>query len=74
MAVTYYTQESGPLAPVTVTVDPGARNTLMVNRSAGEDYQLSVGISSDVPIVVERPMYFNTGPYAGGHDVVGYAP
>ncbi|MDY6794551.1 MAG: DUF5719 family protein [Actinomycetota bacterium] len=74
VAVTYYTQESGPLAPVTVTVSPGARNTLMVNRSAGEGYQLSVGISSDVPIVVERPMYFNTGPYAGGHDVVGYAP
>lgn len=35
--------------------------------------QVSTGISSDVPIVVERPMYFNYGIYDGGHDVVGYA-
>ncbi|MDY6795206.1 MAG: DUF5719 family protein [Actinomycetota bacterium] len=74
VTITYYTQEVGPLEPVTVPVDPGARNTVMVNKSAGAGYQLSAGISSDVPIVVERPMYFNTGIYVGGHDVMGYAP
>jgi hypothetical protein len=74
VTITYYTQGAGALEPVTVRVSPHARQTVMVNDSAGHNLQLSAGISSNVPIVVERPMYFNSGLYVGGHDVVGYMP
>lgn len=75
--VGYYTQEAGPLASRKVNLPAGTRVTLMVNQHAGPDYQLStrVGVTSGPGIVVERPVYFNYGSgWAGGHDVVGYAP
>jgi hypothetical protein len=73
--ITYYTQEAGALPTVTVPVPARTRNTIMVNDSAGADYQLSTGIrvTSGPNIVVERPMYFNFSIYEGGHDVVGYS-
>ncbi len=36
---------------------------------------MSMRVFSPVPIVAERPMYFNyRGAWTGGHDVIGYEP
>jgi hypothetical protein len=72
--ITYYTQEEGALTPRDLVIPARTRITVMVNDSAGPNYQLSSGISSDRPIVCERPMYFVYNGLPGGHDVVGYAP
>ncbi|MBN2027212.1 MAG: hypothetical protein JW854_10690, partial [Actinobacteria bacterium] len=73
--ITYLTQEAGPLPVQDITLAAGSRLTLMVNDTAGADYQLSCRINSSRPIVVERPMYFvYGGMWPGGHDVVGYVP
>jgi len=73
VSITYYTQEKGPLPARTVEVPAGTRKTVFVNDHAGPDYQLSFRLTSNCPIVVERPMYFNYGVnQQGGHDVVGY--
>jgi hypothetical protein len=64
----------------TMTVAGQTRNTVLVFDAAhggvGTGFVgVSVQVSSDVPIVVERPMYmvrdFGTGNVAGAHDVVG---
>jgi hypothetical protein len=73
--ITYLTQEVGALPTQDLILAAGSRLTLMVNDTAGADYQLSCRISSDKPIVCERPMYFvYNGMWPGGHDVVGYVP
>jgi hypothetical protein len=40
----------------------------------GGDHQLSFGVTSDKPIVAERPMYFDYNGMTGGHDDLGYVP
>jgi hypothetical protein len=72
--ITYYTQEAGALDPRNFMVPARTRITVMVNDDAGPNYQLSSSISSNRPIVCERPMYFVYNGLPGGHDVVGYAP
>jgi hypothetical protein len=73
--ITYLTQEEGALPAKDLVVPAGTRLNVMVNEHAGLDYQLSCRISSDQPIVCERPMYFvYNGVWPGGHDVVGYVP
>jgi hypothetical protein len=50
------------------------RATLKVNEVVGANKDVSVRITSDAPIVAERPMYFNyQNAWSGGHDVVGYS-
>jgi hypothetical protein len=40
----------------------------------GAERNVSIKVTSDLPIVAERPMYFNyKGSWSGGHDVVGYS-
>ena len=54
---------------------PTSRTTVNVNQVVGPDRDVSVKITSDAPIVAERPMYFNyKGIWTGGHDVIGYTP
>ncbi len=70
--LTYYTQEEGPLPARLLELPAGVRQTVYVNEHAGAGYQLSARVISSRPIVVERPMYFDTGGgVQGGHDVVG---
>ena len=58
-----------------MSMDPTERDTVSVNRQTGPDKSVSVMITSDLPIVAERPMYFNyNGVWTGGHDVVGFTP
>jgi hypothetical protein len=74
VTITYLTQEAGALAPMSISLPPGSRRTVMVNDSAGPGYQLSCSLASSQPIVVERPMYFVCAGCPGGHDVVGFTP
>jgi Tol biopolymer transport system component len=75
LTVTYYPEGGG--APITRThaVGGNTRYTIPVNVDAGTNLAISAKVSSNVPVIVERPMYFNfQGKWSGGHDVVGYVP
>lgn len=75
--ITYLTQGAGVLPVRTVKVPAGSRQTVFVNASAGEGYQLStrLEVTAGPDVVVERPMYFNFGGHwTGGHDVMGFRP
>ncbi len=49
--------------------------TVSANSDVGANLDISTRVSSDNPIIVERPMYFNyQGVWTGGHDVVGFVP
>ncbi len=57
-----------------VEIGATSRITVNVNTAVGADKEVSVKITSDGPIVAERPMYFNyNGTWTGGHDVIGLA-
>ena len=40
----------------------------------GANQDISSKVSSDKPVIVERPMYFDFNGWTGGHDVVGFVP
>lgn len=66
-----YLLGGGGTVPQGIQVGPRARFTIRVNDIV-PDREVSVNMSSDQPIVAERPMYFTyKGRIAGGHDVVG---
>ena len=48
------------------------RITVDVNRDVGVGQDVSAMVTCPVPIIVERPMYFNVRGNRGGHDVMGY--
>jgi hypothetical protein len=53
-------------------VDRWQRFTVCVNAEVGSGHDVSAHLSSPVPIVVERPMYFlYQGMWDGGHNVMG---
>jgi hypothetical protein len=75
VTVTYYPE--GGAAPVVSShsVAANSRYTIAVNVDAGADLAISAELSSNKPIIVERPMYFSYGgAWNGGHDVLGYTP
>jgi hypothetical protein len=57
-------------------VDCWQRYTIMVNQEVGPGQDVSAHVTSSVPVVVERPMYFlYQGMWDGGHNVMGaYQP
>ncbi len=62
----------GALAPIGVKVPAGRRETVRVNDLVGPELDVSCRISSDQPLVSERPMYFNyEGACRGGHITMG---
>jgi Tol biopolymer transport system component len=74
VAITYYPESGAPIVR-THNVAARSRFTVPVNVDAGSGLAISAEITSTQPVIVERPMYFSYGPgWAGGHDVVGYAP
>ena len=73
VTITYYPQWGSPSSQ-SKTVAPNSRLTVDVNDDAGRGMEVSAKVTSDKPIVVERPMYFNYNGWTGGHDVVGFAP
>jgi hypothetical protein len=62
-----------PSVVKTHVVPPG-RYTIFVNQDAGPNLELSTHLSSDKPIICERPMYFDCNGWQGGHCAMGYAP
>ncbi len=73
--ITYYPEGGTPMVKDAVTVPANSRATVNVNTDAGAGLSICAGVSSDQPVIVERPMYFNfRGAWSGGHDVVGYMP
>jgi hypothetical protein len=54
-----------------VTLDPRSRKTVLVDEAVGPDKDVSAKITSSLPIVAERPMYFNYGGWKGGSAVMG---
>jgi hypothetical protein len=72
--ITYYTT-SGQVIRKSWTVKANTRLTVSANSDVGANQDISAKVTSDKPIIVERPMYFNfQGVWTGGHDVVGFAP
>jgi len=71
-----YCPESGQVIQRGHVVGPKSRATVFVNEDAGTGMSLSCKVTSDAPIIAERPMYFSyngNGQWTGGHDVVGVA-
>jgi hypothetical protein len=73
--VTYLLGSGTPLIK-SYAVNPNARRTLLVNAEVGANQNVSMVVTSDQPIVAERPMYFTYTGIAGlsipgGHDVLG---
>ncbi|MHB8781175.1 MAG: Ig-like domain-containing protein [Candidatus Geothermincolia bacterium] len=57
-----------------ISIEPWSRYTVNVNEFVGDGQDVSVRISSDQPVVAERPMYFlYQGMWDGGHNVMGAA-
>jgi DNA-binding beta-propeller fold protein YncE len=55
-----------------VIVPPHSRTTIDVNEQVGPDRDVSITVESDLPIMAERPVYFNYhGRITGGHVVIG---
>ncbi len=70
-----YMLGSGQKIPKTYSVAATSRRTIYVASDTGTGQDVSIAVSSDWPIVAERPMYFNyKGSWAGGHDTAGYVP
>ena len=68
----YLRKEGG--TPITKTHDilPRSRYTVYVNQDAGAGLELSVIIISPLPVLVERPMYFDQHGWTGGHCVMAF--
>lgn len=60
------------------TVAPNSRYTVSVNEEVGPEKDVSMRVTSDRPVIVERPIYFDYAglgghpTWQGGHTVVGY--
>ena len=72
----FQTQGGGERTVPGLSVPPHSRGSFKVNEILGPDYQTSLKLASDTPIVAERPMYFDyTGTgnwhWEGGHCVMG---
>jgi hypothetical protein len=75
LTITYYPEGGGAPIVRNHNVAANSRYTVPVNVDAGSNLAISAKVSSTVPVIVERPMYFNfNGAWSGGHDVVGYVP
>jgi hypothetical protein len=75
VVVIYLSQNGGAPTVQTFVVGPHSRYTIYTNAVIpGQSF--SMVVRSDVPIVAERPMYFNfaNSGQTGGTDVVGYQP
>lgn len=76
--VVFQTQEEGTDQSKAFRHQVGGRSraTFSVNDVLGENYQNSFTVKSDMPVVVERPMYFDYlgrefRHWSGGHCVMG---
>ncbi|RIK10763.1 MAG: hypothetical protein DCC49_02235 [Acidobacteria bacterium] len=67
-----YQSSSGTPFGNALVVPPHARSTVRVNNVVGANQEVSAKVTSDQPVLAERPMYFNyKGSVDGGSVVVG---
>ncbi len=67
-----YVSQGGVLGQERRTLHPRQRDTIFVNQAAGPGHEVSLRVTSDRPVVAERPMYFlYHGRWAGGHVSTG---
>lgn len=67
-----YMLENGAYLGRVYRVPPWSRSTVMVDREVGEGHDVSMRVTSGVPVVAERPVYFlYQGMWDGGHNVMG---
>jgi len=67
-----YLLDGGQVVTKGYSVRPRSRETINVNGDVGPDRDVSIKVTSSVPVAVERPMYFNYHTFAlGGSDVSG---
>jgi DNA-binding beta-propeller fold protein YncE len=70
--VVKYMFSDGKTQEQPLVINPHSRQTVHVNDVVGPGKDLSMVVKSDVPILAERPMYFNYGgKITGGHVVIG---
>lgn len=68
----HYMMRDGSVKDQQVTVIAHSRYTIDVKQVVGPDKDLSVKLTSETPVIVERPMYFKYGrKWPGGHVVMG---
>ncbi len=67
----FQTQEEGEKYFGGIGVPAHTRSSFRINDMLGGGYQASLALSSDIPVVAERPMYFNYGGLTGGSCVTG---
>ncbi len=71
--INYWTDQAG-VQTQDVRVKANSRATVDVKLRLGANVDTSFKITSDDPVLVERPMYFNYhSAWDGGHDVMGCA-
>jgi hypothetical protein len=73
-----YMMQGGATKDDTISVKPKSRSTVFVNDAVGYGKSVSTRIYSTLPIICERPMYFDYRGFSalnwtGGHDVMGAA-
>lgn len=73
VSVTYLPAAGLTPTVVVYTVPPSSRYTVFTN-AVMVSQSFSMMVESTVPIMVERPMYFNYYGDTGGTDVIGYQP
>ena len=72
-----YMKGDGTTDSQSLTVAKNSRSTVVPRTKLGTGndaaHDFSTMVTSDQPIIAERPMYFNyNGVWTGGHDVVGF--
>jgi len=71
-ATVTYMLGTGENVTKTYDVRAAQRITVDVNNDVGVGQDVSAMVTCPVPIIVERPMYFNVRGDKGGHDMMGY--
>ena len=76
LTFSFQTQEAGLIQKTGYSVPAHSRGSFKINDVLGPDYQTSLKLASDVPVVAERPMYFDYSGmgawhWQGGHCVMG---
>ncbi len=72
ISVDYYFKGGETVITKYLTIPGTSRKTLDVNADVGQEKEVSIAVSSDQPIVAERPMYFiYEDRWEGGHNTMG---
>lgn len=64
-----YVNAEGGVVSRNMVLDARSRRTVFVNQDAGWGQDISIALSSDAPIVAERPMYYDYHGWCKGGDV-----